>query len=112
MDSSHAPVREVLSVLAYKINESPVQLNGQEISNSLFGLRYMSCYHIEVSEIMLRLARKIAMCNYSLSSYTMWKAWRSLKAMCDDNEEMQDILFHALKLDSDSVAFHEMKYGQ
>lgn len=59
MNSEHPEVRNLLRVLAIRINRSSAEMKAQEMANALYGLQGMSSDHIEVKELLIAIEKKI-----------------------------------------------------
>ncbi|RYY81959.1 hypothetical protein EON63_14355 [archaeon] len=77
MNSAYPEVRQVCAALTVKIVSSCLEMNGQELGNSLFGLQNMSSYHRDVRKLLLAIAHKVCICihtftlNIHHTSYTI-----------------------------------------
>ena len=92
MSADFAEVRNILSVLAPKVEASKELLTGQEIGNALYGLKCMSVDYSEVRNILSVLVPKIEASKDLISGQGIGNALYGLQRMSADYAEVRNIL--------------------
>ena len=85
MSDAHSEVRQLVAVLALKVQQCRKDLKAQEIGNALYGLQRMSDSNAEVRQLVAALAPKVQKCR-NIDAQAVGNALYGLQRMSDSHE--------------------------